>query len=473
MLVGSSLKYRNYGAVVALFVFFLCGFCSAGFLIFESFYARLGVFLAGFLLSALLILAILRLVKSLSFFSGKNDYNTRLQLEQKLFLGEPKNIITLELDDYNKIANYYSNELNLIVLSSLLKECSKYARAYGFELERLTNTKYVLIIKDECSEHLLCGHAQALSVILKDHLVSYEGEYVNLCSTFGICKKQEGSLNKALMALEIARQRHLDYLLYDESLGLSHIVEKEKRSYKLIEDALESGRMVPFFQPIFNTAGKISKYETLARIIQPSGEAILPGVFLEYSRQFKRYEELSKMIFAKAFEELEKHENAVISINMSISDMINNSISSFVLKSIDEKHLEGRVVVEILENENLQPKDEERVKVYINELRARKVKIAVDDFGSGFSNFSLLLNIVPDYIKIDGEIVKNIAKEKQALLMVRAIVAFTHNLGAISVAEYVANEEIFAKCKELGVDEFQGFYLGEPSALMKDISLEF
>ena len=92
------------------------------------------------------------------------------------------------------------------------------------------------------------------------------------------------------------------------------------------------------------------------------------------------------------------------------------------------------------------------------------VKIAVDDFGTGYSNFSYLLELKPDYLKIDGSIIKNIDTNRNSQEIVKAIVSFAKSLHVKTIAEFVCSKEVYEKCLKLGIDEFQGYYLGEPKA---------
>jgi EAL domain-containing protein (putative c-di-GMP-specific phosphodiesterase class I) len=91
------------------------------------------------------------------------------------------------------------------------------------------------------------------------------------------------------------------------------------------------------------------------------------------------------------------------------------------------------------------------------------VRIAIDDFGTGYSNFSYLLKLKPDYLKIDGSIIKNIDKDKNSEAIVEAIISFAKTLHVKTIAEFIHSKEVYDKCYKLGIDEFQGFYLGEPN----------
>ena len=98
------------------------------------------------------------------------------------------------------------------------------------------------------------------------------------------------------------------------------------------------------------------------------------------------------------------------------------------------------------------------------ELKYKKlgVKIAIDDFGSGYSNFIRIIRLKPDYLKIDGSLIKNIDKDNNSYEIVKSIIAFSKTLNIRTIAEYVHSEEIFNLLLELDVDEFQGYYFGKP-----------
>jgi EAL domain-containing protein (putative c-di-GMP-specific phosphodiesterase class I) len=87
---------------------------------------------------------------------------------------------------------------------------------------------------------------------------------------------------------------------------------------------------------------------------------------------------------------------------------------------------------------------------------------AIADFGSGYSNFNYLLKIKPNYIKIDGSSVKDIENDTNSHLITKTINDFAHSLGIKTVAEFVHNEEIFNILKDIGIDEYQGYYFSKP-----------
>ena len=388
-------------------------------------------------------------------------YKKKFLLESELKKLGFLSMIAIKIDDYDRIITSYSKKVIENIINIFDKKLRDFASFCGLEVRRLGDVRFVLFCPRYCDIEKLCAE---LSSFFKGYEIACKDIRIHISTSIGGAFGQKNVLNEALMALEFAKTHHLDYVLYSDDLGLASKLEREKFIYDLIEKAMSDDKIVPYFQPIFDRDGKISKYETLARIVDSDGRAILPGVFLEYSRHIKRYVDLSKKLILQAFSRINDNTEVALSINMSISDMIANPLRDLIIKEIDRRKIGNRVIVEILENENLCASNSSKVKYYIQALRERGVKIAVDDFGSGFSNFNLLLEIVPDYIKIDGEIIKRICEDEKARKMAETIIGFAKHLGAKTIAEYVANEQIYNKCLELGIDEFQGFYLGQPRA---------
>jgi len=102
------------------------------------------------------------------------------------------------------------------------------------------------------------------------------------------------------------------------------------------------------------------------------------------------------------------------------------------------------------------------LKSFIEELKQYGIKFAIDDFGRGYSNFSRILKLKIDYLKIDGSLIKDLDKDNNSKLIVETIVLFAKKSNIQTVAEFVHSKVIFDMTKDMGIDYFQGFYLGEP-----------
>jgi EAL domain-containing protein (putative c-di-GMP-specific phosphodiesterase class I) len=89
-------------------------------------------------------------------------------------------------------------------------------------------------------------------------------------------------------------------------------------------------------------------------------------------------------------------------------------------------------------------------------------KVSIDDFGSGYSNFTNMLKFNIDYIKIDGSLIEKLNSDQNVRNMVRGLLVYAHNANMKVIAEFVSSEELSEAVKELGIDYMQGYYYGEP-----------
>jgi len=140
---------------------------------------------------------------------------------------------------------------------------------------------------------------------------------------------------------------------------------------------------------------------------------------------------------------------------------MSNEIFQFIIDKLKSSKASSRVTFELLESEAIQ--DFKKIERFISEVRRHGAKIAIDDFGSGYSNFAYLTKISPDFIKIDGGLIKNIDVDSTSLIVVETIVNFAKKLGIKTVAEFVHSSIVMDTVKELGIDYSQGFYIDEPS----------
>ena len=189
------------------------------------------------------------------------------------------------------------------------------------------------------------------------------------------------------------------------------------------------------------------------------------------ARKYGLYNNLTKLVVNYVINHIEKFDRE-ISINISIDDIRNISTMKLIYGKI--KNLKDgkakNIVFELLESEGIENYNE--VKTFISDIKKFGCKVAIDDFGSGYSNFSHILNLNVDYIKIDASIIKNIVEDKNTEYIAKLIVDFSNRVGVKTISEFVHSKEVFEKVKDLGVDYSQGYYFSEPLEFI-DISKEF
>lgn len=230
---------------------------------------------------------------------------------------------------------------------------------------------------------------------------------------------------------------------------------------KMVKIALENYNIISYFQPIINNKTRaIEKYESLVRLVDEEGNILSPHAFLDISKKGNYYNKITHRVLENSFKIL-KQISTKISINLSSLDIEKEETRNILFELLEEyKNDRHRVIFELLEDESV--KDFNVIKNFIKQVKSMGVMIAIDDFGAGYSNFERLLEFSPDILKIDGKLIKNIAKDAYSRNVVETIVSFTKKQKIITIAEFVENEEIFKILDELGVDYSQGYYFGKP-----------
>ena len=227
-----------------------------------------------------------------------------------------------------------------------------------------------------------------------------------------------------------------------------------------IKKAIESEKLVAYYQPIENMqTGKIEKYECLARIKDDS-IVVSPARFMEAARLTGSYWLITRSIIKRAFADF-SHNEYEFSINITASDIKLGYLIEFLQLYTQKYAIDpSRVILELLED--IVTLTEGDMLDQIEALRQMGFGIAIDDFGMENSNFSRLLELHPDYLKIDGVFIKDILTNKKSQIIVEAIVKICKESGIKVIAEYVSDEKIYRYLETLGVDYAQGYYIGEP-----------
>jgi diguanylate cyclase (GGDEF)-like protein len=268
-------------------------------------------------------------------------------------------------------------------------------------------------------------------------------------------------LELADMTLHYAKDTRQPFLRYSKDLKLTEKFEKDLAGVNMVKSALEEDRLIAYYQPIIKAYG--NSFECLVRI-QDGDRVISPFFFLDAVTKTKYYSQLTQRMIEKSFQYFED-KDATFSINLSFDDIENPELVSFIKEKMLSYNVEKRLILEILESENIQ--DFTLIRNFIHDMQSYGVQIAIDDFGSGYSNFTYLSELKPDYIKIDGSLIKDIASEEDAYILVRTITNLAHELGIKVVAEYIENEAIYNKAKRLYIDGYQGYFLGAPNSTME------
>jgi EAL domain-containing protein (putative c-di-GMP-specific phosphodiesterase class I)/PleD family two-component response regulator len=374
-------------------------------------------------------------------------------------------LMLLDIESLQHINDLYGTETGNQVLIGFSELIKKFAKEYSYEVYHTSGDQFVLLDqvayidteRYEIEFDILLSKIKAFTFF-----IDYLKKHISINATIGMSLGQETPLKHADMALKNAKENNKTYSVYNTLLDTTQDMQQKMEWRHKIVDALENNRIVPVYQPIVNREGKVVKHEALMRILEIEDgkeRLITPDKFLNISLETKQYNLISTMMIYKVLDFLQTNDHT-ISINLTYSDITNKSFMKSLYKRIAKDGIGNRLIVEITENEKV--RDYKLLKKSIKKFRSLGVKIAIDDFGSGYSNFSQILEIHPDYIKIDGTLIENIESDSQAFVLTKAIATFFNELRIKVIAEYVHNGNIHEILKEFKIDEFQGYHFSKP-----------
>ena len=297
---------------------------------------------------------------------------------------------------------------------------------------------------------------------IKSEIIREQEHEVHIDAVAGITySTKKNKLITADLALQQAKIEKKHYLVFYEELDNLQEYEKNMFWTKKLKLALDNDDITIYYQPILDNQSKeINKYEVLVRLYDPvNDEIISPHAFLEISKKAGLYKDITKRVIEKSFQTFEKLDHE-FSINISYEDISDATFLIYIEEKLKAYNVANRVVWEILEDENI--KDYAILINFIKSVKALGCKVAIDDFGSGYSNFEHLLKMDVDYLKIDASLVKNIVHDQTSYKIVESILNFAKNLGIKTIAEYVETEEIYEVLKQLNTNFSQGYYISKP-----------
>ena len=291
----------------------------------------------------------------------------------------------------------------------------------------------------------------------------------NIKITIGVSMPQDtpqtNRLTQAMLAHHEAKQKGETAQFYTENSHIEQQYYHNQIMSRTIENALYNDTVIVECQPIYDISGEkaiVKYYEVLVRLIDENGKIRYPGEFLDIAKKISLYNDITKKVVEHVFRLVEKFTNTSFSMNLSSSDIANESIRDLIEKKLRVCSRPEHVYFEILESEGVD--DYKIVNDFINKIRAYDCKISIDDFGSGYSNYYRILELDIDTIKIDGSIIKKLPYDKNARYLLQTIIDFAGRQGYNVVAEFVSSEEILAEIKKFGIKYAQGFLLGKPTS---------
>ncbi len=385
-----------------------------------------------------------------------------VKLGEEIKTGSYKHLILLDISNFSTINKQYGKEFANLVLNAAAIGLTRHT----VDLIRLFKTesdRFVILMKEENIKEVELFCQQVVSFFDTQPIEVEEVEiYINFTMSIARIDGDAYPMVNAEYALDIGKELGSRYYyLYNDS---ADSVKKAKDAIKwlnITKSMIQNDQIEPYFQAIVDAStGEVVKYEALARGLY-KGEVLSPYFFIGSAERLGLIGAITRMIVKKSFDFFEGTGHS-FSINITQRDLLDDYLIPFLEQKLEAHAITpAQVTFEILENVTIG----EHHTLVLKQLKALKAigfKIAIDDFGVESSNFSRLLEIDFDYIKLDGLFIRQLDKNEKDRVIVSAIVSLARSLGIQTIAEFVENETLFEIIKGCGVDMAQGYHLGKP-----------
>ncbi len=407
------------------------------------------------------------LIKNLIF-----DSATKLPNKETMIKSFPLNngfvLGIVRIQNFSAISSIFGYEIGEKILLFVAKTLSSIANRDGYRCYKLLGHEFGIIVNEDSETlsglgienflNLLWFELQSIKLIERDQ---------EFCPAFRIGaaiispENTADALSRADIALNMAEKfLHNTYIYNEESDDRIHVI-KSSELYSTLLDNMKNNHFKVVYQPIVDTVtGDIIWYEALLRVRNKNGSYESIYDYLHVARNTGLYNQLTRFVLQNAHDFIKNTGND-ISINITLGDIIHPGFMEEVIRiCVDIKNNKGNLIIEILESEELVEIDLSRR--FIKTVQDLGCKVAIDDFGSGYSNFSALLNLSIDIVKIDGLLMKSVQSDTNALSMIESIADFCHKAGKVMVAEYIEDEHMHRIALNNNIQFCQGYYFGKP-----------
>ena len=311
--------------------------------------------------------------------------------------------------------------------------------------------------------------AESLRQAVHDHQLAIDTHSLRATISFGVTVidgvqvAPDDALAIADLAMYEAKQHGRDRVATAQPGTDRERAEKILHWSERVHTALREQRFQLYAQPIVELAtDETRRYELLLRLREDDG-IVLPAKFIHIAERQGLIGEVDRWVVAHAMKVIAGHADpeATFAVNLSGASMSDPSLLGFIEKSIGEQQVDpARLIFEVTETAAIA--DIDAARAFVQRLHDIGCAVALDDFGSGFGSFTYLKYLPIDYLKIDGDFIRQLPGSLEDRLLVKAIVDVARGLGKRTIAEHAGSEETIELLRAYGVDYAQGFHLGVP-----------
>ncbi len=385
----------------------------------------------------------------------------RFSFEKELVHFDRPILILFNIDNFKHVNDFYGVETGDYVL----KQCAKIFKditlnQFDEQIFRLGGDDFGIIFEN-VSQKAAFENAQTIIRTIDTHNFIFNDIKISIALSAAISDRAPFIENADMALKHIKSHRKEKLIIYNDTLELRKKISHNIKITNILKEAIKSDRIIPYFQPIYHIEHqKIEKYEALVRIECIKGNILQPYEFLPIAVKTPYYSEITRIMIQKSMDYFQNLPYR-FSVNIAMQDLLNTELMNIIKETLEaNKETAKRLDFELLESEHIG--NIELVNKFIREIKSFGCRISIDDFGSGYSNFSYLSHLNIDTLKIDGSLIKEINNDPKSYQIVKIITEFASINKLEVVAEFVEDAAIAECLQTLGVTYAQGYYYGKP-----------
>lgn len=390
--------------------------------------------------------------------------------QEETELIERSAMLLINVDGFKNINDFYGRELGdeyLKFLSQIVAQFNDLSIVH--EIYRVGSDEFGVLVETRNRDRLI-GLASRFIEQIESSSFSYQNINLGIQVSVGVSTVLP-LLEKADIALRKIKKTRNKFMLYEGDHSWEEQVKANLSMMHFIREAIEHDYIEPHFMPIMDNVDlRVVGYECLIRLRDKQGRLYYPNEFLHIAKEGRLYGQLTRIMFDKCLEKF-SYIDYSFSINLSIDDIEDHEISDYIIvRLIKYPEVARRLTLEILESEGVQ--NYSVLQSFIERVKFCGCKIAIDDYGTGYSNLQHLVKLRVDNLKVDGSLIEPMADDVSSYVAVRAIVEMAQDLGIeVTTAEFVSSERVYTVVKSLGITQSQGYYIGQASAELITVPL--
>jgi diguanylate cyclase (GGDEF)-like protein len=390
-----------------------------------------------------------------------------MALRQSLNTSKPVGFALVSIEHFDVINTAFGFSCGDTLLGEVHDKLMLVVRADDV-LHRFSGSKFAVVMRD-CSPAQLLTACTRFRNAIRDTLFQTDAGPVTVTvAVSGVALPAQATNGQdavahAQVALEDARKdrrRGLALYRHDASRDKRRIADAQLAQN--VVAAIAENRMQLAFQPVVCAAsGQLAFHEALIRLVDGEGGLREAGSFIAAAERLGLIRMVDNRALDLALDQLLRFENAVLSVNVSNETVSDPQWLRRLQTATDAQNgLAERLIVEITESQAVT--DPEQVRAFLEAVRALGCRIAIDDFGAGYTAFQNLKTMPFDILKVDGSFAVNLLRDERNQVFIKALVSISKCFGAKTVVEWVDDMETASVLDEWGVDYLQGFGIASP-----------